>query len=225
MKKIQIIEINGTEITIAKSDREDYISITDIAKQKNSEATGLVISHWLSTRYTIEFMGLWEKMHNPDFNVTEFSNIRNESGSNGFVLSSKNWINSTGAIGIISKAGRYGGTFAHKDIAFEFASWISAEFKLYLITEFQRLKDQELKQLGWDIRRNLTKINYRIQTDAIKQNLIPESLNKQQITFVYASEADVLNVALFGKTAKQWREQNPDEKGNIRDYANMSQLV
>jgi hypothetical protein len=224
-KKNKKIEIKGKEITIVKSDNEDYISITDIAKHKNPQATGLVISHWLSTRYTIEFMGLWEKMHNPDFNVTEFRNIRNESGSNGFILSSKNWINSTNAIGIISKAGRYGGTYAHKDIAFEFASWISAEFKLFLIKEFQRLKDEELKQLGWDIRRNLTKINYHIHTNAIKENLIPDNLTTQQINFVYAHEADVLNMALFGKTVKQWRDQNPDKKGNIRDYANVSQLV
>jgi len=219
------IEIKGSEIAIVTSSNEDYISITDIAKHKNSESTGLVISHWMSTRYTIEFMGLWEKMHNPDFNVTEFSNIRNESGSHGFVLSSKNWINSTNAVGIISKAGRYGGTYAHKDIAFEFASWISAEFKLFLIKEFQRLKDEELKQLGWDIRRNLTRINYRIHTDAIKENLIPQNLTKQQTNFVYASEADVLNMALFGTTAKQWRDSNTDKKGNIRDYASMSQLV
>ncbi|NYT28688.1 MAG: KilA-N domain-containing protein [Candidatus Thiodubiliella endoseptemdiera] len=224
-KKKQKIEIKGNEITVVKSDNEDYISITDIAKHKNAEATGLVISHWMSTRYTIEFMGLWEKMHNPDFNVTEFRNIKNESGSNGFILSSKNWINSTNAIGIVAKAGRYGGTYAHKDIAFEFASWISAEFKLFLIKEFQRLKDEELKQLGWDIRRNLTKINYRIHTDAIKENLIPQNLNKQQVSFAYASEADVLNMALFGKTAKQWRDANPDKKGNIRDYSNVTQLV
>jgi KilA domain-containing protein len=224
-KKKQKIEIKGNEITIVKSDNEDYISITDIAKHKNAEATGLVISHWMSTRYTIEFMGLWEKMHNPNFNVTEFRNIRNESGSNGFILSSKNWINSTNAIGIVAKAGRYGGTYAHKDIAFEFASWISAEFKLFLIKEFQRLKDEELKQLGWDIRRNLTKVNYRIHTDAIKENLIPENLSKQQVSFVYASEADVLNMALFGKTAKQWRDANPYKEGNIRDYCNVTQLV
>ncbi len=207
-KKSKKIEVKGNEITIVRSDNEDYISITDIAKHKNAESTGLVISHWMSTRYTIEFMGLWEKMHNPDFNVTEFRNIRNESGSNGFILLSKNWINKTNAIGIVAKAGRYGGTFAHKDIAFEFASWISAEFKLFLIKEFQRLKEEEQKQLGWDIRRNLTKINYRIHTDAIKENLIPKSLSKKQISFIYANEADVLNVALFGKTAKQWRDEN-----------------
>ena len=170
-------------------------------------------------------MGVWEKIHNPDFNVTEFSNIKNESGSNGFVLTVKQWVKKTGAIGIISKPGRYGGTYAHKDIAFEFASWVSVEFKLYLIKEFQRLKDEEQKQLGWDIKRNLTKINYRIHTDAIKKNLIPPELSGSQVNFVYATEADVLNVALFGKTAGQWRDENPDQKGNIRDYANISQLV
>ena len=225
MKKSKKIAVKSTEVTVVSIKEQDYISLTDIAKHKNSNTTGLVISHWLSTRYTIDFMGLWEKMHNPDFNVTEFSNIRNESGSNGFVLSSKNWINSTNAIGIISKAGRYGGTYAHKDIAFEFASWISPEFKLYLIKEFQRLKEQEQGQLEWNVKRQLTKINYRIHTDAIKENLIPENLSKKQINFVYANEADVLNMALFGKTAKKWRDENPDKKGNIRDYANVSQLV
>ena len=228
--KSKKISIKGNEIVILQSNKEDYISITDIAKYKNSEATGLVISHWLSTKYTIEFMGFWEKMHNSNFNITEFGNIKNEAGSNGFILSSKNWISKTNAIGIISKAGRYGGTYAHKDIAFEFASWISAEFKLYIIKEFQRLKEEEQKLLGWDIKRNLAKINYRIHTDAIKQNLIPKNLNKKQISFVYASEADVLNMALFGKTAKQWRDDSysgnaQDKKGNIRDYANVSQLV
>jgi len=179
----------------------------------------------LSTRYTVEFMGLWEKLRNPDFNVTEFSNIRNQAGSNGFVLSGKSWISRTNAKGIISKAGRYGGTYAHKDIAFEFASWISPEFKLYLITEFQRLKEQEAKQLGWDIKRNLAKINYRIHTDAIKENLIPPELTAKEVNLVYASEADVLNMALFGMTAKRWRESHPKEKGNIRDFANVAQLV
>ncbi len=219
------LNIKGTDVIVQKIGDEDFISITDIARYKNKEATGLVISHWLSTKYTIEFMGLWEQIHNKDFNVTEFRNIKNEAGSHGFILSSKNWIQQTNAIGIISKAGRYGGTYAHIDIAFEFASWISAEFKLYLIKEFQRLKKSEQEQLGWDIKRNLAKINYRIHTDAIKQNLIPKSLQKKQISFVYANEADVLNMALFGKTAKQWREENPKEKGNIRDYANISQLV
>ena len=224
-KKSRKIEVKGSEITVLKSDREDFLSITDIARHKNPEATGLVISHWLSTRYTIEFMGLWEKMHNPDFNVTEFRNIKNESGSNGFVLSSKNWITSTNAIGIISRAGRYGGTYAHKDIAFEFATWISAEFKLYLIKEFQRLQEAEQKQLGWDIKRNLTKINYRIHTDAIKENLIPPQLSPNQINQIYASEADILNLALFGMTAAQWRQNNKGKDGNIRDDANVTQLV
>jgi hypothetical protein len=222
MVKINVLD---KEITLYTRGKEDYICITDIAKVKNAQATGLIISHWLSTRFTVEFMGVWEKIHNPDFNVTEFSNIKNESGSNGFVLTVKQWVEKTRAIGIISKPGRYGGTYAHKDIAFEFASWVSVEFKLYLIKEFQRLKDEELKQLGWDIKRNLAKINYRIHTDAIKNNLIPPELSKSQINFVYASEADVLNVALFGKTAKQWRDENPEQKGNIRDDANISQLV
>lgn len=226
MRKLERkIDVKGSEIIILESNKQDYISLTDIAKHKNAESTGLVISHWMSTKFTIEFMGLWEKMHNPDFNVTEFSNIKNEAGSHGFILSSKNWITSTKAVGIISKAGRYGGTYAHKDIAFEFASWVSAEFKLFLIKEFQRLKDREQKQLGWDVKRNLTKINYRIHTAAIKQNLIPSELTKNQINLVYASEADLLNMALFGKTAKQWHRENDDNKGNIRDYANVSQLV
>ncbi len=222
MVKINVLD---KEITLYTRGKEDYICITDIAKVKNAQTTGLIISHWLSTRFTVEFMGVWEKIHNPDFNVTEFSNIKNESGSNGFVLTVKQWVEKTRAIGIISKPGRYGGTYAHKDIAFEFASWVSVEFKLYLIKEFQRLKDEELKQLGWDIKRNLAKINYRIHTDAIKKNLIPTELSPSQINFVYALEADVLNVALFGKTAKQWRDENPGQKDNIRDYANISQLV
>lgn len=225
MGKNRTIEIIGSGVTFFNQGTEDYISLTDLAKHKNAEYTGVVIAHWLSTRYTVDFMGIWERVNNPDFNLTEFSYIRNESGSNGFVLSAKQWIEKTNAIGVISKAGRYGGTYAHKDIAFEFATWISPELKFYLIKEFQRLKEDEQKQLGWDIRRQLTKINYGIHTDAIKENLIPAALTKQQINFVYASEADLLNVALFGKTAKQWRDENPDKDGNIRDYANVSQLV
>ena len=221
-KKVKII---GNDVTFFHQGTEDYISLTDLAKHKNAEHTGVVISHWLSTRYTIEFMGIWERVNNPDFNLTEFRYIRNESGSNGYVLSAKQWIQKTNAIGIISKAGRYGGTYAHKDIAFEFATWISPELKFYLIKEFQRLKEAEQKQLGWNVKRQLTKINYRIHTDAIKENLIPLELTKQQINFVYASEADLLNMALFGKTAKQWQNENLDKKGNIRDYANVSQLV
>ena len=228
MAKTRIINVNGTEITVYHADVNDFISLTDMARFKNAETTGLVISHWLSTRYTVEFMGLWEQLNNPDFNVTEFSYIKNESGSNGFVLSAKQWIEKTGAIGIISKTGRYGGgTFAHKDIAFEFGSWISPQFKYYLIREFQRLKDDENDRLklNWNLQRTLAKVNYHIHTDAIKENLIPAELTKQQISFVYANEADMLNVALFGKTAQQWRIENPSAEGNIRDNATIEQLV
>jgi hypothetical protein len=228
MAKIKVLKVNDYEIVTFSQNSEDFISLTDMAKFKNAETTGLVISHWLSTRYTVEFMGLWEKMNNPLFNVTEFSNIKNESGSNGFVLSAKQWIEKTSAVGIISKPGRYGsGTFPHKDIAFEFGSWISPEFKYYLIKEFQRLKadENDRLKLEWNLQRTLAKVNYHIHTDAIKENLIPEELTKIQISFVYANEADLLNVALFGKTALQWRSENPDAEGNIRDYANIEQLV
>lgn len=228
MAKNKTIQVEGREIVIITQQQDDYISLTDIAKHKNEEATGLVISHWLSTRYTVEFMGLWEQIHNPDFNVTEFRNIKNDAGSNGYVLSSKQWITKTNAIGITSKTGRYGGgTFAHRDIAFEFASWISASFKLYLIKEFQRLKKEETDrlQLEWNLQRTLAKVNYHIHTDAIKENLIPQEITKQQASFVYANEADLLNVALFGITAKEWRDDNADKSGNIRDYATLEQLV
>ncbi|MCF7850004.1 MAG: KilA-N domain-containing protein [Kiritimatiellales bacterium] len=204
---------------------DDYICITDIARYQEPERTDHVIQNWMRNRNTIEFLGIWEKLNNPGFKPLEFEGFKKQAGLNSFVLTPTQWITATGAIGIISKRGRYGGTFAHKDIAFEFASWVSVEFKLYLIKEFQRLKAEELKQLGWDIRRNLAKINYRIHTDAIKENLIPPELTPQQINLVYASEADVLNMALFGMTAKQWRDSHPGDKGNIRDYANMSQLV
>ncbi len=225
MKKELIVK--DVNINFFSRKEEDFISLTDIAKYKNKETTGLVISHWMSTRYTIEFMGIWEQIHNPHFNVTEFRDIKNESGSNGFILSSKQWISRTNAIGIIAKAGRYGGTFAHKDIAFEFASWISAGFKLYLIKEFQRLKEVENEKLllGWDAKRILTKVNYKIHTDAIKEHIIPHIVTKKETKFVYANEADVLNIALFGMTAKQWKEQNKNKQGNIRDYANVYQLV
>jgi hypothetical protein len=199
-----------------------------MARFKNAETIGLVISHWLSTRYTVEFMGLWEQINNPGFNVTEFSNIKNDSGSNGFVLSAKQWIEKTKAVGIISKPGRYGGgTFAHKDIAFEFGSWISAQFKYYLIREFQRLKTDENDRLklDWNLQRTLAKVNYHIHTDAIKEKLIPAELTKLQISFVYANEADMLNMALFGKTALQWRNENTNADGNIRDMATIEQLV
>ncbi len=219
------IKVKGTLIRLQSSTREDYISLTDIARFKDSKRTDYIIQNWLRNRNTIEFLGIWERLNNPDFNPIEFEGFRNKAGLNSFVLTPKQWIEKTNAIGIISKSGRYGGTYAHKDIAFEFASWISVEFKLYLIKEFQRLKEEEQKQLGWDIKRQLTKINYRIHTDAIKENLIPKHLTKQQINLIYANEADVLNMALFGKTAKQWREENIGEKGNIRDHANVAQLV
>ncbi|MDD5056285.1 MAG: KilA-N domain-containing protein [Sideroxydans sp.] len=219
------IDVKGTSVTVISGGIDDYISLTDIARYKDSERTDYIIQNWLRNRNTIEFMGIWEQLNNPDFNPIEFDGIRRQAGLNSFVLTAKRWIEATGAIGITSKAGRYGGTYAHKDIAFEFASWVSVEFKLYLIKEFQRLKETEYQQLGWDIRRNLTKINYRIHTDAIKTHLIPPLLTSQQITLIYASEADLLNMALFGKTAKQWRDENPGNKGNIRDEANVSQLV
>ncbi len=219
------IYVQGVEISILLREQEDYISLTDIAKYRNKEDPFAIINNWMRNRSTIEFLGLWEKLSNPDFKPIEFERFRSEAGSNYFVLSPQRWIKDTHAIGLISKSGRYGGTYAHKDIAFEFASWISSEFKLYLIKEFERLKDEERKQLGWDIRRNLTKINYRIHTDAIKENLIPPELTPRQTNLIYASEADILNMALFGITAGEWRDSHPGEKGNIRDYANVSQLV
>ena len=219
------IDVKGTSVTVMPGGLDDYISLTDIARYKNSERTDDLIRNWLRNRNTLEFLGIWEQLNNPGFNPVEFDGIKMQAGLNSFTLTPKQWIDSTGAIGISSKAGRYGGTYAHKDIAFEFASWVSVEFKLYLIKEFQRLKEVEREQLGWDIRRNLTKINYRVHTDAIKANLIPPHLTAQQINFVYANEADLLNMALFGKTAKQWRDGNPGKKGNIRDEANAAQLV
>lgn len=221
------IEVKGTEITITVRDEKDYISLTDIARYRDAERSDYILQNWLRNRSTIEFIGLWEQLHNPNFNSIEFDGFKNLAGSNSFSLTPKRWIESTNAIGIISKSGRYGGTFAHKDIAFEFASWISSEFKLYLITEFQRLKDDENSRLNleWNLQRTLAKINYRIHTDAIKENLIPSELFKSQINLVYSSEADLLNMALFGKTAKQWRDENPDSDGNIRDFASIKQLV
>ena len=219
MAKLTVLE---NEITILKVDDQDYISLTDMLKAKDGD---FFISDWLRNRNTIEYLGIWEKIHNPDFNYGEFAIITSKAGLNSYKLSAKEWSEKTNAIGLVAKAGRYGGTYAHKDIAFEFGMWISAEFKIYLIKEFQRLKEEEQKQLGWDIRRNLTKLNYKIHTDAIKQNLIPKELTPAQINFVYASEADILNVALFGMTAKEWRESNPRLDGNIRDYADVNQLV
>ena len=225
MAKKSTIHIEEGDVVIIKQQSEDYISLTDMARYKNAEATGLVISHWLSTRYAVDFLGIWERINNPQFNLTEFSNIRLEAGTNGFVLTSKQWIERTGAIGIVSTPGRYGGTYAHKDIAFEFASWLSPEFKFYLIREYQRLKDEEQKALGWSAKRELAKINYHIHTDAIKANLVPEEIDQYHRSLIYANEADVLNVALFGMTAKEWRDAHPDDKGNIRDYATINQLI
>lgn len=222
MAKIKVL---SNEITTLKVKEEDYICITDIAKYKDNTDANDIIKNWFRNRNTIEFLGIWEKLNNVNFKPVEFDLIRKEAGLNSFTMSGKKWAEKTNAIGIISKSGRYGGTYAHKDIAFEFASWVSVEFKLYLIKEFQRLKEQEQKQLGWDIKRNLTKINYKIHTDAIKENLIPKKLTSQQINFIYANEADILNVALFSMTAKQWRENNNTKKGNIRDEANVNQLV
>ncbi|MCP4460880.1 MAG: KilA-N domain-containing protein [Cytophagales bacterium] len=225
MKKSKNINVQGLQVGFMQSEQKDYICITDIAKYKNPDAPADIIKNWLRSKNTIELLGLWEKLHNPDFKLVEFDQFKNEAGYNHFVLSPRKWIETTNAIGLQSKSGRYGGTFAHADIALEFASWVSVEFKFYLIKEFQLLKRQQAKELDWNIKRQLTKINYRIHTDAIKENLIPVNLTTQQISYVYASEADVLNMALFGKTAKQWRDENPDKKGNIRDYANVSQLV
>ena len=222
------INANGSEITIISNGSEnDYICITDIAKYKNKTEAFSVINNWMRSRSTIEFLGLWEKINNPNFKPIEFERFKNESGANAFVLSPQKWIESTNAIGIISKSGRYGGTYAHKDIAFEFASWISAEFKLYIITEYQRLKSDENSKLSleWNVNRLLSKLNYKIHTDAIKSNLISNELTPAQIGVTYANEADILNVALFGKTAKEWREENPEPKGNIRDYATIEQLI
>lgn len=221
-----IIKVQGTSVTVKRVREHDYISLTDIARRRDSDAPADIVKNWLRSRSTIEFLGLWEQLNNPSFKLVEFDQFRNDAGANYFVLSPLKWIETTGAIGLVSKSGRTGGgTFAHLDIALEFASWISVEFKLYLIKEFQRLKDDERKSLDWDVRRNLAKINYRIHTDAIKTNLIPDEVSKAQASFTYASEADVLNVALFGITAKQWRDANKNEKGNIRDQANGAQLV
>lgn len=220
MGKLRVL---GIEISYYQQNESDYVCLTDMVK--NTENGLALIEKWLRNKNTIEFLGIWEEMYNPDFNSPEFEGIKNQAGLNRFVLSVKQWVEKTNSRGVIAKAGRYGGTFAHKDIAFEFASWISPQFKLYLIKEFQRLKDEELKQLGWDIRRNLAKINYRIHTDAIKENLIPPELSARQMNLVYATEADVLNMALFGMTAKDWRDKNPGKKGNIRDDADVSQLV
>ncbi len=224
MAKSKKIVVEGAEITVLNNMEQDFISLTDMAKSQMQEA---IIIKWLSLKSTIEYLGEWEALYNPDFNYTEFGTIKNAAGSNNFVLSVKNWIETTGAVGITATAGRYGGTYAHQDIAFHFGMWISPKFQLLLVKEFQRLKADENDRikLEWNLQRTLAKVNYHIHTDAIKENLIPTSLTKEQINFVYANEADMLNVALFGKTAKQWREANPKEDGNIRDMATIEQLV
>ena len=221
MAKIKVL---NSEISVVKLNEADYISITDIAKHKTDDSSA-VIGNWMRNRNTIDFLGLWETLYNQNFKPLEFEGFKKNAGLNAFTLSPLKWITNTDAIGIIVKSGRYGGTFAHKDIAFKFASWISVEFELYLIKEFQRLKEEEQKQLGWSAKRELTKINYHIHTEAVKQNLIPNELTPNQISKVYANEADVLNMALFGKTAKEWRDLNPDKKGNMRDYAQINELI
>jgi len=226
MKNKETINVQGMDIKIQSAMAgKSYLCITDIARVKNPKEPKDVVKNWMRAKSTIEFLGLWEKINNPDFKGVDFDPFLKEAGSNAFTMSPEKWIESTSAIGIFTKRGMNGGTFAHQDIAFEFASWISSEFKLYLLLEFQRLKEQEQKALGWSAKRELAKINYHIHTSAIKKNLIPDELTPEQISVIYASEADVLNVALFGITAKQWREKNPKKDGNMRDYASINELI
>lgn len=227
MAKSKFIEVKGVSVAIVHQNNQDFISLTDIARHKDATNTDAIIQNWLRNRNTIELLGFWETMYNPVFKPLEFEGFRKQAGLNSFVLTPKKWIETTNAIGITSKSGRYGGTFAHKDIAFEFASWISIEFKLFIIKEFQRLKDDESNRMNlqWNFQRTLAKVNYHIHTDAIKENLVPNHITASQKNYIYANEADLLNVALFGKTAKQWRDENPENKGNIRDEATIEQLV
>jgi hypothetical protein len=221
------IKVNGFEISLYTRDfKNDYISLTDIAKFKNKENPAEIIKNWLRNRNTVEFLGIWEQLHNPNFKLVEFDQFKKEAGLNSFILSPQKWINTTNAIGIQSKSGRYGGTFAHTDIAFEFASWVSAEFKLYIIKEYQRLKIDESNRLSldWNLKRELSKVNYKLQTDAIKENIIPNVVVKNK-GIIYASEADLINKVIFGLTAKEWKNQNPNSKGNIRDYATKKELL
>lgn len=222
--KKSTFSVKGTDITVLRESAGDFISLTDMLQAKDGE---FFISDWLRNRNTVEYLGIWESVHNPDFNYGEFATIKSQAGLNSYKISVKEWVNKTNAIGLKAKAGRYGGTYAHQDIAFEFGMWISAEFKIYLIKEFQRLKEEENDrlQLEWNLQRTLSKINYRIHTDAIQDTLIPKAVTRAQAGQLYASEADLLNVALFGQTAKEWREANPDSKGNIRDHAPIEQLV
>ncbi|MDY9917467.1 MULTISPECIES: KilA-N domain-containing protein [Proteiniphilum] len=219
------LDVQGTKVKMLHINNTDYISITDIAKIRNPIEPKDVVKNWMRSKNTLMFLGLWEKLNNPTFKGVEFDPLMYEAGTNAFTMSPTRWVELTNATGIVTKNGANGGTYAHRDIAFEFASWVNTEFKLYLITEFQRLKEQEQQQIGWSAKRELSKINYHIHTDAVKHNLIPAELTPQQISIVYASEADVLNMALFGITAKQWREANPDLKGNIRDYATINELI
>ncbi len=221
------IEVRGSAVTIFNQGIDDYISLTDIAKHKEPNRSDHVIQNWMRNRNTIEFLGVWERLNNVVFKPLEFEGFKNRAGLNSFVLTPRQWIDATHAIGLVSKSGRYGGTYAHKDIAFEFASWISVEFKLYLIKEFQRLKEDENRRLSlaWNLNRTLSKLNYRIHTDAIKTHLIPAVVTAAQAAITYASEADLLNVALFGQTAKQWRDANPNFEGNMREYATVEQLL
>ncbi len=219
MKKIVV---QDSEISIISVQETDFISLTDMAQSQMQEQ---IIYKWMSLKSTIEYLGEWEMLYNPNFNYTEFGIIRNMAGSNSFVLSVKQWIEKTNAVGILAKTGRYGGTYAHRDIAYHFGMWISPKFQLLLVKEYQRLKEEEQKQLGWSVKRELAKINYHIHTDAIKENLVPEEIDRYHASLIYANEADVLNVALFGVTAKEWRDANPELKGNIRDYANINQLI
>ena len=216
------LKIQDVEINVTKFNNEDYICLTDMMVAKDGE---FFITDWLRNKNTLEYIGIWEKVYNPNFNYGEFAIIKNQAGLNRFKISVKDFVSKTNAISLYAKTGRYGGTYAHKDIAFEFAMWISPEFKIYIVKEFQRLKEEELKLVGWTARRELSKINYHIHTDAIKNNLIPKEITSAEANVIYANEADVLNVALFGKTAKMWKDENPDLKGNIRDYASIEQLI
>ena len=225
--KKSTIEVQGAAITVLSQKEQDFICLTDIARFKNPDRSDDLVRNWLRTRDTVEFLGVWERLNNPGFNSVEFDGIRIQAGLNSFTLNPKQWIEKTGAVGIVSSAGRYGGTYAHKDIAFEFASWVSVEFRLYLIREFQRLKDDESRRLSlaWNLNRTLSKLNYRIHTDAVKAHLIPALVTPAQAAITYATEADLLNVALFGHTAREWREANPKLEGNVRDYASVEQLL
>ena len=218
------IIVHDTGVTVISVNNEDFISLTDIARYKSDDPNA-VMANWMRNRNTIEYLGIWEGLYNPSFKPLEFEGFKKEAGLNAFTLSPKKWIDTTNAIGLIAKSGRYGGTYAHKDIAFKFASWISVEFELYMVKEFQRLKAEEQAQLGWSAKRELSKINYRIHTDAIRHNLIPTEITPAQASLIYANEADVLNVAMFGMTAKQWRDLNPEKNGNIRDYATVNELI